>query len=343
MTASPPRKKRASDPSPLASAPKRSFASRFEGFDRLVGMAAVWSVVFASTALNAWGWLQSTAGLVAGVIVALVIASEILGATLLARIAGAIDHRNIVRAVLALALFVGCVGFNAYSGHRALELVEIARTEPLRAAQAADAAVERIEAQIRETAPPPITDDQGRPIGPQRLAVLIAQHDAIIARLDRELQTARDVRAAIETPPAATISALDGAALWLLVGLLELIKAAALFALSRPTQRQNKRQKDPALTDPAAEPLRLEPPPRPRLVTPPLVSMGTIQTAPSMPEPMPPPQTPGPILSAAERLAAMRARREAADPPGEALPRSRARARQTTKSNTLKKDAEQIP
>jgi hypothetical protein len=311
-------------------------------------MAAVWAVVFASGLLNAWGWLQSTAGLIAGVVVALVIAAEILGATLLPQIMRSFDARNGLRGVLAAVLFVGCVGFNAYSGHRAFEMIEAARVAPEQAKAKADALI--VERQRRLDAVPPVqgTDEQGRTIGPQRLEILTNQREADVARLTAELNEAKKARAAIATTTASSVPPMDANTLWALVLLVEGIKAGALFALARPTQRTPRRrpvQEAAPLASPVAAPIaapvaplratpvfdepRRDPPSRPRLVA----SAPAVEPAPVIAAPEPPvtpepapvaaaePSAPRRILTAAERLELRRLERQGVqDPPAAAMP-----------------------
>lgn len=331
-----PRKSRAQDPAPVPPPPqpKPTLASRFDGFDRVVGMGAVWAVVVASTLLNAWGWLQSTAGLIAGVVVALVIAAEILGATLLPQIMRSFDARNVLRGALAAVLFVGCVGFNAASGHRAFEMIEVARVAPEKAKAHADALIVERQRKLDAVQPVQLTDDQGRSIGPQRLEIITKQRDADVARLAAELQAAKDARAKIATTSASSVPPMDANMLWALVLLVEAIKAGALFALARPTQRQAKRKRDAELAvvatpvsaqaSPIVEPSpRREPPPRPRLVASALTAEPVSVIVPPEPAPAPEiapaaavePPAPRRFVSAEERLAAMRQQRQAALAP----------------------------
>lgn len=315
MTRSP-RKARALDPPPALQKP--ALTSRFESLERPLGIAVVWVVIVASTLLNAWGWLQSTAGLIAGVVVALVIAAEILGATLLQQIMRSMEAKNIVRSALATALFVGCVAFNAYSGHRAVEMIELARVAPEHAKTEADALIAERQRRLDAVPPVRLTDDQGRPIGPQRLAILQQQREADLERLTAELSAAQKERGAIETTIASSVPAMDGRHMWGLVILLELIKAAALFALARPVQRSAKPRREAQLEPiaPPVEPLRAAPaaaePPRaaasvarlyaPVLPAPPAVATGLAATE----------TLPRRYISAGARLELMRQERLAA-------------------------------
>jgi len=333
MTRSP-RKARALDPPPALHKP--ALTSRFEGFDRRLGIAAVSAVVVASTLLNAWGWLQSTAGLIAGVVVALVIAAEILGATLLPQIMRSLDAKNFIRSTLAAALFVGCVAFNAYSGHRAFEMIEVARVAPEHAKTQADALIAERQRRLDAVPPVQLTDDQGRPIGPQRLTILQQQREADIERLTAELSAAQRERDAIETTVASSVPAMDGRHMWGLVILLELIKAGALFALARPVQRSAKPRREAQLEPiaPPVEPLRPAPvaaePPRaaasaarlyaPVLPATPAAAIGLAATE----------TLPRRFISAGERLELMRQERlaaQAAQAPATDLAAMRPRGR----------------
>lgn len=323
-----PRQRRAPDPAP---APKPSvssrIAARFDGFGHALSILAVWAVVAASTILNAWGWLQSTAGLIAGVVVALVIASEILGATLLPQIMRALDARNLLRAALAAVLFAGVVVFNGYSGHRAFEMIEAARVAPEQAKARADALIVERQRRLDAVAPVQLTDEQGRPIGPQRLEILKQQRDADVARLTAELAEAKQARAKIATSVSSTVPPMNTETLWALVVLIEGLKAGALFALARPTQRPPKRRAaDPpeAVAQPveppavsledrrAARSRQVAQPPandeRPELVAP------SAQVATLPPVEPAPVAAPRPFMSARERLEAMKVQRSPPPP-----------------------------
>jgi len=204
-------------------------------------MLAVVVVVVASGALNTWAWLAATEGPARFVIVALVLACEILGAALLMRMAGAFRSGAWVRWALGVPLLAGVITFNAWSGHRGFELVEAARLAPVRAIDAAQAEIAKIDAALASIPFVPLSDEAGRPIGPARTAELGAQRAADIARLERRRFEAVAARAALPPPPAAAaIKPTDPATLWLVVALLEAIKAVGLFVVGagQPANRQ---------------------------------------------------------------------------------------------------------
>ncbi|NBW15577.1 MAG: hypothetical protein EBR82_47085 [Caulobacteraceae bacterium] len=201
--------------------------------DQIVAGLAVWSVVAASTTLNAWGWSQSAAGLVSLVVVTLVVASEVLGVLFMSRLVQAASSRAWGRVGLGAVLFAGVVAFNAYSGHRAFEMIEAARVAPLQAVAAAEAEIAKIDAKIDALPAVPLTDEAGRSIGPQRTAELGAQRAAEIARLSK---LRADASAKLDALPrstgAASVKPIDAALLWAIVALVEALKAFGLFIVS---------------------------------------------------------------------------------------------------------------
>jgi hypothetical protein len=195
-------------------------------------MSAVVVVVVASGALNTWAWLAATEGPARFVIVALVLACEILGAALLMRMAGAFRSGAWVRLALGVPLLAGVVAFNAWSGHRGFELIEAARLAPIRAAATAQADIGRVDAALAAIPAIPLSDEAGRPIGPARTAELGVQRAADIARLERRRSEAAAAKAALPPPPAsAGIAAADPLTLWAIVILIETIKAVGLFVV----------------------------------------------------------------------------------------------------------------
>jgi len=195
-------------------------------------MAAVAGVVVASGALNTWAWLAATEGPARFVIVALVLACEILGAALLMRMAGAFRSGAWVRLALGVPLLAGVIAFNGWSGHRGFALIEAARLAPLRATDAAQAEIAKIDAALASIPFVPLSDEAGRPIGPARTAELGAQRAADIARLERRRFEAVAARAALPPPPAsAGIAAADPLTFWAIVILIETIKAVGLFVV----------------------------------------------------------------------------------------------------------------
>lgn len=190
---------------------------------------AIWSIAAASGALNAWGWWTTSSGLVAGLLVTLALAAEILGV----RLAFAVDRAAREpgpRFFLALPLFLGVVAFNAYSGHRALVAVDAAQRAPAEASAAEHAGLQRdldaIDAAI--AAAPRVPENvhfrRAQAYAAAR-AEELARLDARRDRVQRRLAALRDVRPA----PAP----LDDGVVWAIVALVEGLKAFGLFAVSR--------------------------------------------------------------------------------------------------------------
>ena len=207
----------------------------------VASMLAVVVVVVASGLFNAWAWAQATDGLARFVVTALAVACEILGASLLLRLAGAVRSGAWIRIALGVPLLAGVVAFNGWSGHRGFALVEAARLAPIRAAAAAQADIDRVDAALASIPFVPLSDEAGRPIGPARTAELGAQRAADIARLERRRFEAVAARAALPPPPAsAGIAAADPLTLWAIVILIEAIKITGLFVIGagQPANRQ---------------------------------------------------------------------------------------------------------
>lgn len=211
--------------------------------DQILAAVAVWAVVGASTSLNAWGWWQSAVGLVGLVVVTLVVASEVLGVVFIKRLVTAAGEKAWARVGLGGALFCGVVAFNAYSGHRAFDMIEAARVAPMKAIEAADAEVVAIDAKIEAVPAVPLTDEAGRSIGPQRTAELGAQRAAEVARLSKLRAEAAAKRDALPRPAgAASVKPIDGALLWAIVALIEGLKAFGLFVVSGALHGQATQQ-----------------------------------------------------------------------------------------------------
>ncbi len=192
---------------------------------------AIWALIAASATLNAWGWAQ-TPGVISAVLVVLAISAEILGARLFLHA----EHSPALRGRTVLfVLAVGCVGFNAVSGHRAMQAAESQRVAPLveAANAAATARTTRIEAEIAaataEIAATPRCD-LAKP-GPQYQAACsaayLAQVQPIRARIDA-LTASLDVKA----PPIEGAGTLPDWLLWSIVVLIEALKALTFWGLS---------------------------------------------------------------------------------------------------------------
>lgn len=191
--------------------------------------AAIWSIAAASGALNAWGWSITATGLVAGLLVTLAVAAEILGV----RLAFAVDRASREpgpRFFLALPLFLGVVGFNAYSGHRALTAVDAAQRAPVEAAASERAAVQReIDTAEREIAALPRIPEN---VPAARVRAYVEARRVELARLEARQDRARSRLAALSDPHPAP-APIDDGAVWAIVVLVEGLKAFGLFAVAR--------------------------------------------------------------------------------------------------------------
>jgi hypothetical protein len=184
-----------------------------------IGLAWAW--------IGAWGWFQSVALIVAPVLVVLTGGAQILAARMMVLSANASPARRSVM----IALAVACAAWSGFSGKRGVELAQAA---PIAAYEAAEARLIAIEAAMVAIPPAPLVDAAGRSLGPQRLAMVLADRDAAMARLvaDREAALA----AMPETRPSTPI---PPAMLWLVAGLVEALGLFGLWALtdrrSQPT------------------------------------------------------------------------------------------------------------
>jgi hypothetical protein len=190
---------------------------------------AIWAITAASAILNAWGWQQSATGLVAGLLVTLVISSEILGVRLAMAVEAIARDRRWGRMAVTVALLAGVVAFNAYSGKAALHLVEAERLAPYQAAQAERAKVQadvtRIEAAIAAVPALPANAPA------TRLAAYQSARSAELARLEPQRSAAQarlDALPSVEAPaPPIAAEVLLG-----IVLLIEALKVAGLWAIA---------------------------------------------------------------------------------------------------------------
>jgi len=198
--------------------------------------AALWGVVIAWGGLGVWGWAQSAFGPVVGVLIAISVCADIIGARMGVH-AGASGSR--VKAAACVALALGCIAWTGHSGKRGLELADAQRQEPYRAAlaerAAAQAAVARINAAI--DALPALRAD----IPAVRLRELQAARAAEIARLEPQRAEAQARLEAIPAPPPSP-SPLPGLALWGAVALIEALKLFGFWAIDRPAERRQPGQ-----------------------------------------------------------------------------------------------------
>lgn len=191
--------------------------------------AAIWAIVAASAALNAYGWMQSAAGIVAVLLVVLVISSEVLGVRLAMAIETIAADKRWGRLAVASALMIGVVAFDAYSGKRALALIEAERLAPYQAAQAtrtaAQADLAKIEAALAAIPALPANAPA------QRLAAYQATRTAELARLEPQRAAAQarlDALPVVEAP-APPIAA---EVMLAIVLLIEALKALGLWAIT---------------------------------------------------------------------------------------------------------------
>lgn len=195
----------------------------------MASAAAIVAIAGASGLLNAWGWHASAAGLVALVLVVLVVGSEVLGITLALATERAWAHKARVRALVSAALLIGVSVFNAYSGHRALTMIEQERAAPYLAAQSARteaaAVLARIEADLAAVPALPAN------VPASRLRAYVDARNTELARLEPQRAAAQqrlDALPVVAEPPPG----IDPAVMKMIVVLIELLKVFGLWAVA---------------------------------------------------------------------------------------------------------------
>jgi hypothetical protein len=111
--------------------------------------ASLWAAIGAWACLGVYGWLATAHGVLAGVLIGLTLACDVLAARLPVH-AGLAACRWRAGACIALAL--GCAAFTGLSAKRGLELAQVQGRAPFEANQAERAALyahrQRIEAEL---------------------------------------------------------------------------------------------------------------------------------------------------------------------------------------------------
>lgn len=189
--------------------------------------AAVLVLTAASAAVNAWGYLASFKGLLCLVLVAMALSCEVLGVRLAHAVERAWTAGQRFRASVGLVLLAGVVGFNLVSGHRALALADAEADAPRQAALAARAQAEAHLADIRaELAAIPALPEN---VPAVRLRAYVAARGEALARLNPARAAAEAALASLPTP--AQTEKLAAWAYWALAGLIEALKALALWSI----------------------------------------------------------------------------------------------------------------
>ncbi len=189
---------------------------------------ALWLAIAAWAFLGVSGWLATAEGVLAGVLVGLTLACDVLAARLPVH-AGQSGCRWRAGACIALAL--GCATFTGFSAKRGLELAQAQGGAPFEANQAERAELQahrlRIEAEL--AAVPGLTPD----IPAVRLRALAEARQAEIERLRGDLAGVQDRIDALprvpEPPPP-----LPDAVVWPLVALIEGLKLLGFWAIGGP-------------------------------------------------------------------------------------------------------------
>jgi hypothetical protein len=195
--------------------------------------AALWAAIAAWACLGVYGWLATAHGVLAGVLVGLTLACDVLAARLPVH-AGLAACRW--RAAVCVALALGCAAFTGLSAKRGLELAQVQGRTPFEASQAERAELhahrQRIEAEL--AAVPPLTGA----IPAVRLRALAEARQAELERLQGDLagvQARIDALPRLPEPPPP----LPVAVVWSLVALIEGLKLLGFWALAKPAIASN--------------------------------------------------------------------------------------------------------
>ena len=184
---------------------------------------ALWTIALSWAAAGVWGWSQTAIGIIAPVLMALTVAAQVAGARMVAIAATA----TLARRVALIALAIGCVCWSGYAGKRAIEASEAQRLAPAAAYADALARVQAADAALAALPPVALTDAAGRPIGPQRLAILQDARAADIVRLTAERDAAR---AALPGKPASA-EPMPQALMWAVAVLIEALELLGFWAI----------------------------------------------------------------------------------------------------------------
>jgi hypothetical protein len=184
---------------------------------------ALWTVALSWAAAGVWGWSQTSAGIIAPVLMALTVAAQVAGA----RMVAIASQATLARRVALIALALGCVCWSGYAGKRAIETSEAQRLAPVAAYADALARVEAAEAALAAVPAVALTDAAGRSIGPQRLAILQDARASEIVRLTADRDAAR---AALPAKPASA-DPMPQALMWAVAALIEALELLGFWAI----------------------------------------------------------------------------------------------------------------
>jgi hypothetical protein len=121
---------------------------------------------------------------------------------------------------------VACLTFTAYSGHQGVVTSENARWAAYEAWEARQAEAAAIDARIDAVPKVPLSDEQGRAIGPIRTAELGRQRADEIARLEAKRPSVGMI------PVARPAPRMDERLMLLFTALVEALELLGFFALS---------------------------------------------------------------------------------------------------------------
>lgn len=199
---------------------------------------ALWAVILAWAACGVWGWLQNAQGLMAIVTVAMTLGCQVFAAR---AVKNAADVESLPRRAALLGLAGLCLVFVGYSGKQGLETNEAQRLAPYASYVEAVERAKAAEAALAALPALAITDEAGRAIGPQRLAILAEQRAQEAARLQRAATIARAAVPQAVAKPAPPMPD------WLplaIVVLVEAIELVGFYAISRTRSAASTAQPD---------------------------------------------------------------------------------------------------
>lgn len=189
---------------------------------RWVSMTALYSVIGAWAACGVFGWLATASGLMRIIAVVLTIGCAVFASR---AFKNAAEAATLAQRVALMGLGAACLTWTGFAGHRGLVASDDAAWAPYEAQQDLRRQAENIDAEIAALPPVPLSDEQGRPLGPVRTKVLVEARETAIARLAAQKPA---VGSLLPRPAGRMPAALS----WVIVGLIEALELLGAFALS---------------------------------------------------------------------------------------------------------------
>jgi hypothetical protein len=199
---------------------QRNIARRLTG--RWLSGTALYSVIGAWAMTGVYGWLSTADGLMRIIAVVLTVGCAVFASR---AFKNATDAATIGQRVALMGLGGACLLWTGFAGHRGLEASDDAAWAPYERQADMRRQVAEIDAAIAALPPVPLSDEQGRPLGPVRTKVLVDARETAAARLAAQKPA---VGALLPRPADRMPEALS----WAIVGLIEALELFGVFALA---------------------------------------------------------------------------------------------------------------